>query len=96
MSHRVPFERDFEGAIERPDWESSQAGGVIQIPKGIAFSLVETRDRQWGRLVRMRETELGEGVSVEGERDKIFTVWSMREVKGNCQGRLVRPVGQTS
>ena len=57
--------------------------------------MVETRDRQWGRLVRMRETELGEGVSVEGERDKIFTVWSMRGVKGNCQGRLVRLVGQT-
>jgi len=55
MSHRVPFERDFEGAIERPDWESSQAGGVIQIPKGIAFSLVETPNRQCGRLVREGE-----------------------------------------
>ena len=43
-----------------------------------------------------RERELGEWVSVEGERDKIFTVWSVREVKGNCQGRLVRLVGQTS
>ena len=86
MSHRVPFERDFEWAIERTAWESGQASGVILIPKGIAFSLVETRDRQWGRLVRVRERELGEGVSVEGERDKIFTVWPMRGVKGNCQG----------
>ena len=45
MSHRVPFGRDFEGEIEGPAWESGQAGGVNQIPKGIAFSLVETPNR---------------------------------------------------
>ena len=42
-----------------------------------------------------RERELGEEASVEGERDKVFTVWPMRVVNGNCQGRPVRPVGQT-
>ena len=55
MSHRVPFERDFEGKNEGPAWESGQVGRVIQIPKGIAFSLVETPNRQWGRLVREGE-----------------------------------------
>ena len=64
-SHRVPFERDFEGAIERPDWESSQAGGVIQIPKGIAFSLVESSSHQWGRLVREGERAGWRGVGGE-------------------------------
>jgi hypothetical protein len=48
MSHRVPFEWDFEGEIQGPAWESGQAGGVIQIPKGIAFSWVESSNRQWG------------------------------------------------
>ena len=46
MSHRVPFGRDFEGEIEGPAWESGQDGGVIQIPQGIAFSLVESSNRQ--------------------------------------------------
>ena len=55
MSHRVPFGQDFEGEIEGPAWESGQAGGVIQIPKGITFFLVESSNRQWGRLVREGE-----------------------------------------
>jgi len=45
--------------------------------RGISFSLVETPNRQWGALCASGREE-DERVSVEGERDKIFTVWPVK------------------
>ena len=79
-SHRVPLERDFEGAEDGLAWEHYQAGDEVQIPQRKLLFLGWNSNSPMGSLCRVRERGGWRGVG-GGMSEKNLYCFTREEVK---------------